>query len=193
MSGRLGSELRIDLLGGFRVAANGKVVDAAAWRLRKARSVVKLLALTPGHTVHREHVIEALWPDRDPTAASNNLRQVVFVARRALDSCGADGAARITLGHDVLALAGERLGIDIEEFEAAAAKAERAPSIERYRQAIDLYAGELLPEDRFDEWAAARRQALSERQLDPARRSRPPARAGRRPRGGTRGTSAGAR
>jgi DNA-binding SARP family transcriptional activator len=45
-----------------------------AWRLRKARSVVKLLALTPGHRLHREHVIEALWPDRDPTAAFNNLR-----------------------------------------------------------------------------------------------------------------------
>jgi len=165
MSGRLGSELRIDLLGGFRVAANGKVVDDAAWRLRKARSFVKLLALTPGHTLHRERVIEALWPDRDSTAASNNLRQVVFVARRALDSCGEDGAARIALIHDVFALTGERLRIDIEEFEAAAAEAERAPSVERCRQAIDLYAGELLPEDRFDEWAAARRQALSERHL----------------------------
>jgi DNA-binding SARP family transcriptional activator len=90
---------------------------------------------------------------------------VVFVARRALDSCGEDGAARIALVHDVLALAGERLRIDIEEFEAASAEAERAPSVERYRQAIDLYAGELLPEDRFEEWAAARRQALSERHL----------------------------
>ena len=104
MSGRLGSELRIELLGGFRVAANGsKVVDESAWRLRKARSVVKLLALVPGHSMHREQAIEALWPALETEAASNNLRQALFVASRALDTCGEDGAARIALAHDVLA------------------------------------------------------------------------------------------
>lgn len=155
----------IDLLGGFRVAAGGTPVDEAAWRLRKARGLVKLLALTPGHSLHREQVIEALWPDRQPTAASNNLRQALFVARRALDSCGDDGATRLELTHDVLALATERLRIDVEEFEAAAAEAERAPSVARHQAAIALYHGELLPEDRFDEWAAARRLALSERHI----------------------------
>ena len=84
-------ELGIDLLGGFRVAAGEMMVDEAAWRLRKARGLVKLLALTAEHRLHREQVIEALWPDRQPAAASNNLRQALFVARRALDSCGDDG------------------------------------------------------------------------------------------------------
>ena len=36
-------------------------------------------------------------------------------------------------------------------FRSAAAEAERAPSIASHRAAIDLYGGELLPEDRFDE------------------------------------------
>jgi predicted ATPase/DNA-binding SARP family transcriptional activator len=158
-------ELRIELLGGFRVAVNGTAVDDAAWRLRKARAVVKLLALTPEHSLHREQVIEALWPERDPATASNNLRQALFVARRALDSRGDDGAARIEFARDVLRLAAGGLHIDVERFEAAAAAAQRAPSIERYREAIALYAGELLPEDRFDDWARARRGALSERHL----------------------------
>jgi predicted ATPase/DNA-binding SARP family transcriptional activator/class 3 adenylate cyclase len=164
-AGRLRAELRIDLLGGFRVAAGEATVSEAAWRLRKARGLVKLLALRPEHSLHREQAIEALWPDWDAAAASNNLRQALFVARRALDSCGEDGAARIALAHDVLTLATDRLRIDVEQFEEAAAKAERAPSIARHRAAIDLYTGELLPEDRFDEWASARRQALRERHL----------------------------
>lgn len=158
-------ELRIDLLGGFRVAAGEVTVSEAAWRLRKSRGLVKLLALTPEHSLHREQAIEALWPDWDPASASNNLRQALFVARRALDSCGEDGAARIALAHDALTLATDGLRIDVEEFEEAAEEAERAPSIERHRAAIDLYSGELLPEDRFDEWATARRRALRERHL----------------------------
>lgn len=36
--------------------------------------------------------IEALWPDRGAAAAANNLRQPLFVARRALDCSGVDGA-----------------------------------------------------------------------------------------------------
>ena len=117
--GRPRADLRIDLLGGFRVAAGETTVGEAAWRLRKARGLVKLLALTPEHSLHREQAIEALWPDLEPAAASNNLRQALFVARRALDSCGEDGAARITLAHDVLTLATDGLRIDVEAFEAA--------------------------------------------------------------------------
>jgi DNA-binding SARP family transcriptional activator len=158
-------ELRIDLLGGFRVAAGGVPMAQSSWRLRKPRALVTLLALTPEHTIHREQAIEALWPERDPGAASNNLRQALFVARRALDSCGEDGAARIELTGERLTLASDRLRIDVEEFEQAAANAERNPSIERHRTAIDLYRGELLPEDRFDAWATGRREALRERHL----------------------------
>ena len=165
MSGRLGPELRIELLGGFQVAAGRTPVAESSWRLRKARTLVKLLALTPERALHREQAIEALWPGRDPGAASNNLRQALFVARRALDSCGEDGAARIELTGERLTLASDRLRVDVEEFEQAAADAERTPSVERHREAIDLYGGELLPEDRFEEWVTGRREALRERHL----------------------------
>ena len=40
--------LRITLLGGFSVAIGGAPVDERAWRLRKARALVKVAALAPG-------------------------------------------------------------------------------------------------------------------------------------------------
>ena len=165
MLGRVGPKLRIELLGGFRVAAGSKVVDESAWRLRKARALVKLLALVPEHSMHRELAIDALWPALEPGAASNNLRQALFVARRALDTCGDDGAARLESALDVLSLSADGLSIDIEEFELAAAEADRDPSIERVRTAIQLCRGELLPEDRYEPWAIARREALKDRHL----------------------------
>ena len=52
----------IDLLGGFAVRVDGRPIPATEWRRRQAASLVKLLALAPRRTLHREQVIDALWP-----------------------------------------------------------------------------------------------------------------------------------
>ena len=52
------------LLGGFAAEAGGSPVPDSAWRLRKARELVKLLALADGHRLHREQAMDVLWPDR---------------------------------------------------------------------------------------------------------------------------------
>jgi tetratricopeptide (TPR) repeat protein len=49
---------------------------------------------------------------------------------------------------------------DVDAFEEAAATARRARDPAAYRTAIELYAGELLPGDRYEEWAEGRRQQL---------------------------------
>jgi DNA-binding SARP family transcriptional activator len=54
--------MRIEVLGGFRLWVGPRVTEEGRWRLRKANTLVKLLALSAGHRLHREQVIEALWP-----------------------------------------------------------------------------------------------------------------------------------
>jgi len=56
-----------------------------AWRLSKAKDIVKLLALAPDHRLHRERALELLWPSLGRKAATNNLRQALRVARRMFD------------------------------------------------------------------------------------------------------------
>jgi DNA-binding SARP family transcriptional activator len=80
--------LQITLLGQFRVLAGGEAIPDAAWKLRKARALLKLLALAPGGRVPRDEVLDLLWPDRDPAAADNNLRGALLIARRALAPAG---------------------------------------------------------------------------------------------------------
>lgn len=46
---------------------------------------MKLLVLAPNHRLHREQVMDLLWPDSARRAASNNLRKVLHATRRALD------------------------------------------------------------------------------------------------------------
>jgi DNA-binding SARP family transcriptional activator len=76
--------IRVRLMGGFSVWAGPRAVGEGAWRLRKAKSLLKLLSLSPGHTLHREQLMELLWPELGKTAATNNLRGALHAARRAL-------------------------------------------------------------------------------------------------------------
>jgi DNA-binding SARP family transcriptional activator len=74
--------LGIQLLGAFAVRVGGSRVPEDAWRLRRAKSLIKLLALAPERRMHREQVTELLWPGREPTG--NSLHQVLYTARRAV-------------------------------------------------------------------------------------------------------------
>src|SRR5436305_1507901 len=66
----------------------------------------------------------------------------------------------------MLVLSEERpVEIDAVEFEEAAEAARAAGTIEAYGDALALYGGELLPEDRYEDWAAGRREALRELHL----------------------------
>jgi predicted ATPase len=152
-------EPHIRLFGGFSVAVGDNVVSDRAWRLRKAKALVKILALAPDRRMHRERLAELLWPDRDADAAANNLNQALYSARRALDATGADGAATLVMLDSAVVLRAE---VDVDAFEAAAARARADRDPATYERALGFHGGELLPEDRYEPWAGARRAALTE-------------------------------
>jgi predicted ATPase/DNA-binding SARP family transcriptional activator len=150
--------VEVRLLGGFSVRVAGKDVEEQAWRLRRARTLIKLLALAPERRLHRELLEELMWPAEPP--GGNSFHQVVYTARRALGDAG--GCVEM---HDgVVMLAGD-VWVDVDAFEAQAAEAHTLRTAGAYRAALELYTGELLPEDRYEEWAHNRRAALHETQL----------------------------
>jgi DNA-binding SARP family transcriptional activator len=76
--------LRLWLLGGFRAEVGGQAVPERRWHRRKACSLVKLLALAPRHRLHREQLMDILWPGLPPDPAGANLRKAMHFARRAI-------------------------------------------------------------------------------------------------------------
>lgn len=161
----------IHLLGGFRMMVGTRPVPDRAWRLRKAQLVVQLLALTPGHALHREQVMEWLWPDLSPAAAARNLHQAVHAARRALAAPGDPGGQdapdpSIQLRQQVVRLQPPGgLWVDSIAFEEAAAAARRRGDPAAYARALALYEGDLLPESPYDEILAGPRRRLRELRL----------------------------
>ena len=158
--------LGISLLGAFSITVGGHVIPDDAWRLRKAKTLIKLLALAPERRLHADRAIELLWAGREEASARNNLHQAIFAARRALDSAGLEGRNHLELHEDVIALCPEDpVRIDVVAFEEAAASAREGRDPAAYRDALDSYDGELLPEDRYEEWTASRRDAVHELRL----------------------------
>lgn len=147
--------IEVSLLGGFSVAVDGEPLAERAWRLRKARTLVKLLALASRRTLHRGQVIDLLWAEHEPHRAANNLDQAVYAARRAL------GAEAIAV-HDELLTLTPACAVDVDAFEDAAAAARAGGTSEAFEAAIGLFAGELLPEDRYEAWTEPRRSLLRE-------------------------------
>jgi predicted ATPase/DNA-binding SARP family transcriptional activator/DNA-binding CsgD family transcriptional regulator len=151
----------VRLLGGFQVSVGTITFGEGEWRLKKARNLIKLLALAPRHCLHREWVMDSLWPELAPKAAANNLRYALHNARRTLKPALPDGSRSLRLRSDQLALCPEgHLWVDVESFEEAAAMARRARNPAAYEAAIRAYTGDLLPEDRYEDWAEGRREEL---------------------------------
>jgi len=161
-----GDVLGISVLGAFSITVRGYVLPDDAWRLRKAKTLIKLLALAPEHRLHADRVTELLWAGRDDASGRNNLHQAIFAARRAFDSGGLDGRECLEFHEDVIALCpDDPVRIDVLDFEEAAAIARESRDPAAYRDVLDSYEGELLPEDRYEEWAASRRDAVHELRL----------------------------
>src|SRR4051812_7771752 len=126
------------------------------WRLKKAKTLVKVLALAPGHQVHRDVLIEQLWPDVDPAAGANNLHQALHAARRVV------GAEQVVLRDEVIVLGADSgIVVDVDAFGAAAASALASNKPADLQQALDLWGGELLPEDLYEDWATSHRERLN--------------------------------
>ncbi len=160
--------VEIQVLGGFAVTVDGVAVAPSLWRRDRAAALVKLLAVNPKHSLHREQVMGLFWPDAEPETAGAALRKAVHFARKALGS-----NALVSTSGDTIALAqGAELVIDAEIFDAAAAAALRAPSLESCGAAADLYRGLLLPDDLYLDWLDAPRAGLAQRHLDLLRAGR---------------------
>ena len=148
--------IRIQLLGGFGVVVDDVAVPADRWSRRQVATFIKLLALAPGRRLHREQVIDALWPGIPVREAGPRLHKVAHYARRALSDDGA-----VLLRHESVALLPDReVEIDADVFRALARVAQRSLDEADVAAAVAAYAGPLLPDDPYEEWATTPREEL---------------------------------
>jgi DNA-binding SARP family transcriptional activator len=177
--------MRVRLFGDFSVHMGETAVDQLC--AGKISILFHYLLLNQGRAVRREKLYEALWPGRERSAMSRSLNVAVHCLRRVLkDAAAGAGAPPVEIickEHGYL-LRADDLWLDTDEFDACMTvgrTAEDAGDLDRamscYRQAVELYRGDLLMSD-ATEWVAAQREcdralvlyALSRLRADALRR-----------------------
>jgi DNA-binding SARP family transcriptional activator len=134
------------------------------WQRRSAKTLTKLLAVNPGHAMHREQIIDVLWSGVDADSALNSFAKALHAARRALQPGlpRRQDSAYLSLADAMLVMNTEHVVVDVDQFEQLAEDALRSREIQTYEAALAAYSGELLPEDRYEHWCAERRGTLLE-------------------------------
>ncbi|MDO8986637.1 MAG: BTAD domain-containing putative transcriptional regulator [Coriobacteriia bacterium] len=182
---------QVRLFGGLEVRVGDRSVRERDWKKRKARLLFALMVLERGRDLPREQVCDQLWPNLDADRAKNNFYVIWSIMKCALLPGGTKGAplpyADNTGG--LCRIDVERVDSDVEQFSrtissarAAENAGELTAAVGFYRSAMDIYRGELLPGDIYDdcfalardryrlEFCDAMRRAVScaERIADPA-------------------------
>ena len=155
--------IELRLLGGFEAIVDGTTVAPEQWTRRQAASLVKVLALAPGRRLHREQVIEALWPGASVEAAGPRLHKAAHYARRAL---GDDGST-VLLRNDMVSLLPDAdVRVDVDVFRDAARRAFEDGAAEAADRVLSEYGERLLPDDVYEPWATEARDSLRALRLD---------------------------
>ncbi len=165
LSERPPAPLFIRLLGGFEIRKGSAVLPRDAWPRRRSRLLFAFL-LIARRPVAREVVLETLWPDREPSAATASLNVAWSHVKRALEP-----GLPERLPSAYLLMEGGRYGVrpatiatDVEEFEKKLAEADRAADsdarVRSLEEAVSWYRDDLLPDDANEPWIVVERERL---------------------------------
>lgn len=152
---------RVKMFGGFEVTLGIRRVAERDWSKRKARLLFASLVLGQGREVPREQLYEHLWPEMDDERARNNF-YVIWSAMKAVltpDAGKKQPCPYVENAGGVCRSNPDLIRSDVEEFEAllttirkAEAAGNGADSLDAYERLAEIYRGDLLPGDMYDDW-----------------------------------------
>ncbi|MDO8963897.1 MAG: BTAD domain-containing putative transcriptional regulator [Coriobacteriia bacterium] len=157
----------VRLFGGFEVHTPDGPVSDRAWTKRKSRLLFAMLVSRSDKDVPRDQLIEYLWPEMQEQRALNNFYVVWSSMKRALGTQRSREEPCPYVEHirGICRVIPGRVTSDLAEFErllAVARKARTAHDEDNELAALhavaDVYRGELLPGDTYDDWFASLRE-----------------------------------
>ena len=165
---RISLPLRIFTLGHFGLVVTGQGLACDTWKRRHSLAVLKCLITNSGRSVHRDRLIEQLWPEVDMDRGWERLKVTVSFLRKQFRLAGLDIDPIKTIDQSYL-LRQDRVWIDADAFERLAVTAEELDTMGRSQQALQccadarrLYCGDYLEEDLYTDWHIERRERLRE-------------------------------
>jgi len=155
--------LHVRLLGRFAVLRDEEEIPMTAWKRHKARDLFKYLCLHPKTVFTREQLTELFWPEVSPDKGKAHLWSAISTIRTALEpelparapssylSCTSQTyALDLPPGSTIDTVA---FSDRIREGRRFLKNGDTARALLCFENALSLYQGELLPEDRYAHWS----------------------------------------
>ena len=169
--------LYVRLLGEFEAARDENFHQPIEWPRKQTQQLFKLLISQRGEIFSQDQLIDMIFPKLDPQNAIKNLHKRISELRSALEpnrpkgqssqyvESPSQGNYRFSPETDCR--------IDIEHFDTLSQQAERladqgdfTASLKKFDDALEIYRGDYLREDLYEEWAQALRSRLRERHIN---------------------------
>ncbi len=167
------SGIRISLLGHFRIKIDGRYRSPDDLKNAKALMMIKYLAAMHNNGfIHRDEIIELLWPEQDFNRTRKRFNVAVSAIRKFFEpqiKRGQPSAYLKKQGVSFKLDPGSGGGIDVHEFMEQIRLGNRcndpARAFHYYMAAQTLYAGPFLIEDPYTQWCCDERRNLQHQYL----------------------------
>ena len=157
-----GYQLRVQTLGGFQVWRGDEAIPSNGWRREKSKQLFQLLLTYRQSPLDRDQICEHLWPEAEPITAQRNFKITLNTLYQVLEperDAGSESAYILREGTTYGSRPNADLWLDAEEFTKAVKRAKGNPAL--LQQAVNLVAGDYLPDAIYETWAAEERERLS--------------------------------
>lgn len=163
--------LSVCCLGTFRAYVNEQLIDD--WKGKKSKSIFKYMITHRDRPIPLEILMDIFWHDEKPEPARRNLYQAIYLLRHALQSLNPE-FPYILSDNSCYGLNPElEIWLDSEAFDVHYRAGQQFEKGERWSEAVheyelaeNLYEGDFLAEDIYEDWASTLRENLRRAYLD---------------------------
>ena len=165
--------LQARFFGHFEMFFNGEAVTLR--RNGKALAILKYLLAHRTRSVSQDHLMGWLWPESNLKKARWSLNSAIHVLRKLLSSYPSPASVNyILLEEGYYRLCPTvRVETDVDEFDVCYQRGRRLEDAHRrqeaaaeYEKAIELYRGDYLVEDLYEDWTMVERERLISAYVD---------------------------
>lgn len=166
------SRLRVRFFGSFELSRDGGETLHPSRAIR-AVSVLKYLLAHRPRPVSQDYLMGWLWPESDLKRARWSLNSTIYALRKLLRG-GASPSNHVIFEEGCYRLCPDVLvSSDVEEFDDRyehgllfEKEGQKREAVARYEQAVELYRGDYLAEDLYEDWTMIERERLVDAYVD---------------------------
>jgi SARP family transcriptional regulator, regulator of embCAB operon len=159
-------KIDVRTFGGLTIFRNGSPITIS-WESQKARLLFCCLLVTYDQWVHRQKLLEAIWPGCNMLSGEKNFKTTLSRLRKSFSGASClnpvltQGEA-VRLNFDVVGLDASRFKNDAAQGIKLLVRGEIKTARKLLESAQDLYFGEFLPEEPYNQFITAERHELTD-------------------------------